>query len=755
MDFLLIISTIFCVVNFGSSFNINPQPKMVINAENMGHIFRSLNRSSGAGIGGENFKVLVRDGNYLLIGARDAVYNLSIDTFTVQQTIEWPSTEADIAMCLRKSKSDEDCRNYITVVVKQNEGKLLICGTNAYKPTCRQYILNEDSTYQVQREFSGYAITPHDPHHNATVHYEPDTNELYAGSVSDFAGSDHLVYRKPLNGATNEMRTLRNDLKCLNDPNFVSSFSDDTNVFFWFRETAAEYTDHGKQVYGRVARVCKRDQGVTTHNQDLGTWTSFVKARLNCSLPGNVPFYFNELQSATQIASGAGSSGSDLIYGVFTTPYNGLQASAICAYSMDDIRQIFNKGAFKHQPDSNSLWLPIFKPTAPQKRPGSCETNSKLLSDDAVNFIQKNSLMYDAVPNFFTQPLLVDTNSKYQLTQIVAQKTHTADGLALDILYIGTSDGRVLKLALTSTTSSGASLQNSPPTLVASLRVFANRSPVTKLLVTSGDDARLVVASRDELRTLPMHQCGERLTCASCVRLRDPHCAWSDARHACVAVTDGNWPMEEIFIQNVRTGRASDCPNDRFEAEFFSVDELYAPSTSLDALRPSPIVGYYSAESMALALTLTVAAALLIGFAVGHRWSLARERRKHMAITSGGGTVTISSDESPPSDDDYEAPPSYKARAADFYASTLSALQHSKFLLHFGGSQSDCCYDTVAAPVVTKTANNNLYVKAETCNSTSSSSSSNASCCKAEKNLLPTLNNGTLPKDYKVKKVYL
>lgn len=26
-------------------------------------------------------------------------------------------------------------------------------------------------------------------------------------------------------------------------------------------------------------------------------WTTFLKARLNCSLPGNYPFYFNELHS--------------------------------------------------------------------------------------------------------------------------------------------------------------------------------------------------------------------------------------------------------------------------------------------------------------------------------------------------------------------------------------------------------------------------------------------------------------------------
>jgi len=42
-------------------------------------------------------------------------------------------------------------------------------------------------------------------------------------------------------------------------------------------------------------------------------WTTFVKARLNCSLPGSYPFYFNELQSTHF------SVDEQLIYAVFTT----------------------------------------------------------------------------------------------------------------------------------------------------------------------------------------------------------------------------------------------------------------------------------------------------------------------------------------------------------------------------------------------------------------------------------------------------
>jgi hypothetical protein len=42
-------------------------------------------------------------------------------------------------------------------------------------------------------------------------------------------------------------------------------------------------------------------------------WTTFIKARLNCSQPGDYPFYFNELTSTYY------DPASGTVYAVFTT----------------------------------------------------------------------------------------------------------------------------------------------------------------------------------------------------------------------------------------------------------------------------------------------------------------------------------------------------------------------------------------------------------------------------------------------------
>ena len=49
-----------------------------------------------------------------------------------------------------------------------------------------------------------------------------------------------------------------------------------------------------QSIYSRVARVCKSDQGGSKNYKKF--WTTFLKSRLNCSLPGEYPFYFDHLR---------------------------------------------------------------------------------------------------------------------------------------------------------------------------------------------------------------------------------------------------------------------------------------------------------------------------------------------------------------------------------------------------------------------------------------------------------------------------
>ena len=76
--------------------------------------------------------------------------------------------------------------------------------------------------------------------------------------------------------------------------------------------------------YGRIAQVCKNDRGGTTVLE--GIWTSFLKARLKCSISGSAneaAFTFDNLTSISNITTVTGLDGrpKDVIFATFTTPW--------------------------------------------------------------------------------------------------------------------------------------------------------------------------------------------------------------------------------------------------------------------------------------------------------------------------------------------------------------------------------------------------------------------------------------------------
>jgi semaphorin 6 len=154
------------------------------------------------------FKLLNKDGQSLLIGARNVIYNISLPYLTenVQQRITWDPLDQDRELCLLKGKSEVDCQNYIRVLAKTQDGRLLVCGTNAYNPKCRYYSHNETHS-SVDREFSGKGFCPYDPRHNSTSLYAD--GELYSATVADFSASDSLIIK-------DNLRTEQYDFKQLN-----------------------------------------------------------------------------------------------------------------------------------------------------------------------------------------------------------------------------------------------------------------------------------------------------------------------------------------------------------------------------------------------------------------------------------------------------------------------------------------------------------------------------------------------------------
>ena len=262
----------------------------------------------------DHFSEILVPGPSLLVEARNMVYKLDIEDLKLKQQLPWTATKYEREICLVKGKNKDSCQNYIKVLKKYDDdsiyendgGRYLICGTNAYKPKCREY---EDiaDTFVMSKEISGIGKCPYDPDHSSTLLLDGDN--VYAGTVTDFSGSDPIVYRDPL-------RTPQYDPTFLNIPSFVGSFADEEFVYFFFREDDVEYFKSGKAVL-RVARVCKNDRGGT--NRWRNKFSSFLKSRLNCNAGNDYPFSFDEIQDVSELIEGEyGSQEDKVIYTVMT-----------------------------------------------------------------------------------------------------------------------------------------------------------------------------------------------------------------------------------------------------------------------------------------------------------------------------------------------------------------------------------------------------------------------------------------------------
>ncbi|XP_066271939.1 semaphorin-1A-like isoform X5 [Branchiostoma lanceolatum] len=469
---------------------------------------------------------LAYDGrNHLLLGAKNHVFLVDVEDFQIfRSKIEWKSTEDDQGMCQMKGLMKHECHNFIRVLELRNDSTLFVCGTNAYDPKCRDYPLERFS----ERSYSGGAPTmsgiakcPFDPSHKNTAVFAD--GKLYSATVADFTARDTVIYRslgysEPYDPT---LKTEQYDSKWLNEPSFIKSFEHGNKVFFFFKETAVEYINCGKTIYSRVARVCKDDQGGQRVLQNR--WTTFMKARLNCSVPGEYPFYFDEIQAMTDLIQ---VGDSYRMYAVFTTPQNSISGSAVCAFDMENITEAFD-GKYKEQETTQSTWLPVPPNRVPSPRPGNCVNNSKLVPDTTLNFVKTHPLMDSAVGAWGGEPLFIKTGS----ARFTAIAVDTAAGIGNHlVMFIGTNTGKVLKILYVD----GRQVFLEEIEVMDQDTPEAERSILNLRLVqkTPGEKVLVAVTQRKVVQ-VPLARCQRYSSCRSCVKAQDPYCGWSGDNNDC------------------------------------------------------------------------------------------------------------------------------------------------------------------------------------------------------------------------------
>uniref|UniRef100_A0A7N5ZXR3 Sema domain-containing protein n=1 Tax=Anabas testudineus TaxID=64144 RepID=A0A7N5ZXR3_ANATE len=462
--------------------------------------------------------------------------------------LTWKSRQADVDTCRMKGKHKDECHNFIKVLLQQNDDTLFVCGTNAFNPSCRTY--KTDTLEALGEEISGMARCPYDAKH-ANVALFAD-GKLYSATVTDFLAIDAVIYRSL--GDSPTLRTVKHDSKWLKEPYFVQAVDYGDFIYFFFREIAMEYNTMGKVVFPRVARVCKNDRGGSPRVLEK-QWTSFLKSRLNCSIPGDSHFYFNILQAVTDVIH---ISGRDVVMATFSTPYNSIPGSAVCAYDMAEVANAFT-GRFKEQKSPDSTWTPFPEEKVPKPRPGSCAGTPSMerykvsneFPDDTLNFIKMHPLMDEAVPSIANRPWFLKTMVRYRLTRIAVDneagphKNNTVVflGLFLEELNVynpdkcnidGVEDKRIIGMQIDSKSHA------------------------------------LWVAFSSCVVKVPLSRCERHGRCKkSCIASRDPYCGW---------VSEG--ASFEQDVEHGNTDGLGDCQSKQAHFTPIFPPLLYTPRTS-------------------------------------------------------------------------------------------------------------------------------------------------------------------------------
>ncbi|NXD31164.1 SEM6C protein, partial [Spelaeornis formosus] len=531
--------------------------------------FGGLRGDNGTARLGLDFQRMLRLNGTLLVAARDHIYAFDLGrdkgTLYPERHLTWETQ--DRQNCAMRGRRQDECHNYIRVLVPRDAETLLACGTNAFSPLCRTYQMS--SLAQQGDEVSGQARCPFDAKQSIVALFVDGS--LYSATVADFQASDAVIYRS-LSPGQAPLRTLKYSSRWLQEPHFVQVLPYGPYVYFFFREVAVELSALGKVLVARVARVCRNDRGGSPRVLER-RWTSFLKVRLQCSVPGDTVFYFDVLEAVTPPQTLHGRSAVLALFG--TQPNRQghedrgiIPGSAVCAFYLADVERSF-EGPFAEL--RGATWTPVPEDRVPQPRPGCCAgmgpaagvVTSGDFPDETLVFAKEHPLLYGAVSPAGGRPLFTRTGTR--LTQL-AVDTGAGPRGNQTVLFLGAEDGRVLKVLAaaqrpeTTQPRGGTSVPGDPRQLGDS----RDSSATTLLLeeISLYDPGRcrgprgpgvpsrvlglelhlpgreLLVAFAGCLLRLPLSRCGRHGSCrGSCLAARDPYCVWLPSR-GCVPFSE-------------------------------------------------------------------------------------------------------------------------------------------------------------------------------------------------------------------------
>uniref|UniRef100_A0A667ZG62 Si:ch211-113g11.6 n=1 Tax=Myripristis murdjan TaxID=586833 RepID=A0A667ZG62_9TELE len=474
--------------------------------------------------------------NTLYVGGQAVVFVL---TFTDRGV-------RDLQVCLASSpavdaSSPLECDNFITVIQKVND-TFVVCGTNAGSPKC--WLLVND-TVLTDAQGSGQIASASDispPYPSQRSISLSADGSLYSAlsSVGGHAGSIRRTF--------GSQKLLKTENVWLLNPQFAgaavipASQKYKEEIYFFFSEINKTARVDEEPYRARIGRICTVDEGGIKALLPE-SWTTFMKARVMCGA-GSTQQQYNNIKQAVVLTAQDKRAG--VMYGLFANAWG---RTVICAYSIEDIDQAFSTSKLKGY---SSPFI--------GSRPGTCVRKNSTAGghNDIKNLgvIRYHPEIEDVIRPVGVAPL--DLLSDDHITHTVADIVLAVNDEHYSVLYLGTEQGKVLKVLHTSEEAF----------IISQYSLFNNEGPVLNMAIDP-QKGHLYVGTAMEVQRLPLADCSRYGdTCRECILSRDPYCGWDRARRRCIAIPPGyNISTGEVVVQS-NTSVFLPCPVRSFHATY-------------------------------------------------------------------------------------------------------------------------------------------------------------------------------------------
>ncbi|KAK1790804.1 hypothetical protein P4O66_014660 [Electrophorus voltai] len=565
------------------SFPEEPGPLLSAPAEVARHYPVFLGRAHRSYVRHESLYVqsVLRVNRTLYIGARDDLYRVELDHVSGDEMFyskkrTWESNRNDIRICRMKGKHEEECRNYMKVLLSQPNG-LFVCGTNALNPAVRQLhrmsvqsrVGNESrQCLEVRQKAGSERLAEFGNQDNWQTKGRLGTRHVSGNalqSVMRRRGFKQGALSRSGNGIQvclisfrvssmerhgRERRwtwqvlgqTRRNVLASTKYPQKIYSSSQRvTLIIFNFALKSS-----GRKKYSKIDRS-HRERGARTSERAC----TFLCARHRPSARGvSIRSLMRPDHSCRCLL------------------FPSIPGSAVCAFDMQQLARVF-EGRFKEQKSPESIWTPVPDELVPRPRPGGCAgqgsrfSSSTAFPDEVLNFIKTHPLMDEAIPLLGYRPWIVKTMVRYQLNTMVVD-TEAGPNKNRTVVFLGSTRGTVLKFLIMPGKESSYSssnifleeLEGYNPERCGDETAQA-RQPLSLTLDTPSHT--LLMAFHSCVVRLPVARCHLHSRCMkNCISSRDPYCGWTRGSTCSLLRPGTRLP----FVQDVEYGNTThlgDC----------------------------------------------------------------------------------------------------------------------------------------------------------------------------------------------------